>query len=158
MSKLSDLVREMNAKSRKLENSLINNRTVIAKDDLMKQYPQGIHINAFEFNTYDDADNFILTYVEDDGRYFYSTQVLTNMINNLLESYEGDIAALSRDFAEEPVLTKITKRLSKNRRNYFNYQFVVLQKGNSFVPVKEFGIAEIEDATVEDDGDILPPF
>ena len=145
MSKLSNLVREMSAKSRKFKDSLINNRTAISKDELIKQYPQGIHINKVEFDPFDDTDDFVCTYAEDDGRFFYSTMVLTKKFNTLLESYD-DIKELSRDFAEEPVLTKITKRLSnQTKRYYFDYQFVTSDKDDSF-------------AKVEDDGDVLPPF
>ena len=156
MSKLSDAAKRVNAMG-----PIWSGREGLNGTKIINLYPAGIHVNRIEPNTYKGAHGYIFTFTEDVTKYSSSNTVMTEKLDNLLDIYEGDLSELNRDLAENPLHVYLSIKNKDDGSFYYDCLFIgdePAEKSNAAEPVKEFGIAEIEDATVENDGDILPPF
>ena len=152
MGKLMDAVKVVNLKGR-----ITDGRTGIGSMNLAKTYPKGIHINRVEVNPFEaNAENYICTFDEAPDKYFTSTTVLTQKLDNLIDAYEGDLTELNRDLAETPLLTILKARVSKAGKNYVDALFVI---GAVTPEFETFDSVEIEDIPVDSfTDDDNPPF
>ena len=73
-----------------LLSALQNNREKISTSDLVKQFPDGITVNAFDFATVDDKTFAVVTFAEDDTKYYNGGTVLTKMCLAWAAGFDGD--------------------------------------------------------------------
>lgn len=73
-----------------LLSTLQNNREKITTDDLVAKYPDGITVNAFDFATVQDKTFAVVTFTEDDTKYYNGGTVLTKMCLAWAAGFDGD--------------------------------------------------------------------
>ena len=70
--------------------TLQSDREKISTSDLIKQFPDGITVNAFDFATIDHKSFAVVTFKEDDTKYYNGGTVLTKMCVAWADAFEGD--------------------------------------------------------------------
>jgi hypothetical protein len=101
-----------------LLSALQNNREKISTEDLINAFPDGITVNAFDFATVQDKTFAVVTFKEDDGRYYNGGTVLTKMCLNWAAGFAGDPEAASTALAKAGgVKLKFTESKTKNGNN-----------------------------------------
>lgn len=73
-----------------LLSSLQNNREKITTEELISSFPNGITVNAFDFATVKDKTFAVVTFTEDDSRYYNGGTVLTKMCVAWAAGFDGD--------------------------------------------------------------------
>lgn len=70
---------------------LMENREKISMDEIIEQYPNYITVNGFDMiNT--NGDTFpVLTFIEDNTKFFFGGAIMANICSGWLEHFEGDI-------------------------------------------------------------------
>lgn len=109
MSKLTEV-----AKNRTNTVHLYTDRERVKIPDLMRIFPDGVHINDFERSKGKRGDDyFLVTFEEDPNGYFYSNVVLYD----ILEAWEN-IEDCHKLLKREPVHIKFRDAESKNGTHY----------------------------------------
>lgn len=98
--------------------SLQNDREKISTHDLIQQFPDGITVNAFDFATIDDKSFAVVTFNEDDTKYYNGGTVLSKMCVAWAAGFAGDPEAASTALAKAGgVKLKFTEAKTKNGNN-----------------------------------------
>lgn len=101
-----------------LLSALQNNREKISTEELIATFPDGITVNAFDFATVQDKTFAVVTFSEDDSRYYNGGTVLTKMCLNWAAGFAGDPEAASTALAKSGgVKLKFTESKTKNGNN-----------------------------------------
>ena len=101
-----------------LLSSLQNNREKISTEELISSFPDGITVNAFDFATVQDKTFAVVTFLEDDSRYYNGGTVLTKMCLNWAAGFAGDPEAASTALAKAGgVKLKFAEAKTKNGNN-----------------------------------------
>lgn len=101
-----------------LLSSLQNNREKISTEELINAFPDGITVNAFDFATVQDKTFAVVTFSEDDNRYYNGGTVLTKMCLNWAAGFAGDPEAASTALAKAGgVKLKFAESKTKNGNN-----------------------------------------
>lgn len=101
-----------------LLSALQNNREKMSTEELINAFPDGITVNAFDFATVQDKTFAVVTFSEDDGRYYNGGTVLTKMCLNWAAGFAGDPEAASTALAKAGgVKLKFTEAKTKNGNN-----------------------------------------
>ena len=101
-----------------LLSSLQNNREKITTEELISSFPDGITVNAFDFATVKNKTFAVVTFIEDDSRYYNGGTVLTKMCLNWAAGFAGDPEAASTALAKAGgVKLKFTESKTKNGNN-----------------------------------------
>lgn len=129
MSRLGNAIQKVNATS-----GLTSGRTKIKTDDLIATYPDGVHITAISKNNYNGSNYYAYTFAEDPTKFFTSGTVVTEKTDELLDDYDGDMAALNADLRAEYLKAIFSKRRGKSNREYTNVAFL------GAVPASKFGV------------------
>lgn len=114
MSKMSDAARAAIGGSGTLTGGLEK----IKLDDLIAAYPDGVAVNGFDIVNYQGATFPVFTFCEDASRYFSGGMALKNMANRWLEICGGNIEQANAELAKEPVILKMEKVKTKNKRDF----------------------------------------
>lgn len=97
---------------------LQNDREKISTHDLIQQFPDGITVNAFDFATVDDKSFAVVTFKEDDTKYYNGGTVLSKMCVAWAAGFAGDPEAASTALANAGgVKLKFTESKTKNGNN-----------------------------------------
>ena len=106
------------AKAKVSGSFITNGREKIDTPDLIRMYPKGITINGVDFLKDGKGGEFsAFTFEEDDEKFFFGGQILTDIANDWFDGYES-AEDLSNDLANEPVKVKLSTKKSKNGREY----------------------------------------
>ena len=143
MSRLSNAVKTVAANS-----GITGGRTSIKCSELAEKYPDGIHITGIARNTYNGDSYFVYTFVEEPNKYFSGGKVLTGKTEELLESYDGNLAELNEDLAREHLQLFLSKRKGA-KYSYINAGF------GKVVPAEYFEKFSENTVTDEETGDII---
>ena len=101
-----------------LLSALQNNRNKISTEEIISSFPDGITVNAFDFATVQDKTFAVVTFSEDDSRYYNGGTVLTKMCLNWAAGFAGDPEAASTALAKAGgVKLKFTESKTKNGNN-----------------------------------------
>lgn len=101
-----------------LLSTLQNDREKISTHDLIQQFPDGITVNAFDFATIDDKSFAVVTFNEDDTKYYNGGTVLSKMCVAWAAGFAGDPEAASTALAKAGgVKLKFTEAKTKNGNN-----------------------------------------
>ena len=101
-----------------LLSSLQNNREKITTEELIQQFPDGITVNAFDFATVQDKTFAVVTFNEDDTKYYNGGTVLSKMCVAWAAGFAGDPEAASTALAKSGgVKLKFAEAKTKNGNN-----------------------------------------
>lgn len=74
---------------------LMNGRNKVSKDDLMRNYPDGVTVVGFDFVNGTKGDYPICIIAEDDKIFFNGGCVVDKIVRKWVEAYAGDIKGCS---------------------------------------------------------------
>ena len=98
--------------------TLQTNRGKISTEELIATYPEGITVNAFDFATVQNKTFAVVTFNEDDTKYYNGGTVLTKMCVAWASGFAGDPEAASTALAKSGgVKLKFTEAKTKNGNN-----------------------------------------
>lgn len=101
-----------------LLSSLQNNREKISTEELINNFPDGVTVNAFDFATVQDKIFAVVTFKEDDTKYYNGGTVLTKMCVAWAAGFAGDPEAASTALAKAGgVKLKFAEAKTKNGNN-----------------------------------------
>ena len=101
-----------------LLSSLQNNREKISTEELINAFPDGVTVNAFDFATVQDKTFAVVTFSEDDSRYYNGGTVLTKMCLAWAAGFDGDPESASIALGKSGgVKLKFTESKTKNGNN-----------------------------------------
>lgn len=107
MSRLANAVKNVQANS-----GITGGRTSIKCTELAEKYPNGIHITGIAHVQNNGSDFFAFTFVEEPGKYFTAGKVLREKTEQLLETYDGNLAELNEDLSKEHLQLFLSNRKS----------------------------------------------
>lgn len=98
--------------------TLQTDREKISTRELIQQFPDGITVNAFDFATVDDKSFAVVTFNEDDTKYYNGGTVLTKMCVAWAAGFDGDPESASIALGKSGgVKLKFTESKTKNGNN-----------------------------------------
>ena len=98
---------------------LVHNRTKIGTDELINNYPEGITINRVDSTIYDGRKGVVVTFAEDDTKFYNGGTALTKMFENIMVGTGKTIKEISQLLYEEGGLKiKFVPTFSKTGRQY----------------------------------------
>ena len=98
--------------------TLQTDREKISTEDLIATYPEGITVNAFDFATVQNKTFAVVTFNEDDTKYYNGGTVLTKMCVVWASGFAGDPEAASTALAKSGgVKLKFTEAKTKSGNN-----------------------------------------
>ena len=97
---------------------LMENREKISTNEVIKNFPDGITLNAVDVINTTDAKYPVFTFAEDSKRFYCGGIVLTKIVYTWLEEYNGDLGLLNHDLAEVGgVKVKLAERKTRDGKN-----------------------------------------
>ena len=120
--------------------SIMDGREKIKTDDIVQLYPNGICITGVAKNNYNGSTYPVLTFAEDPSKYFSGATAISQLVDGMLEGYDGDLAALNSDLQKEYLKIKLVK--TKTKRGY------------NFTKVIVVGVVPATPATVTDENGV----
>lgn len=79
---------------------LMQNRTKITTEDMIKFYPNGFTVTGFDFLTKSDGDGYaVMIFAEDNTKYFNCGALATKVATAWANAYDGDIETASAELA-----------------------------------------------------------
>lgn len=113
MKNFRDLARKATTLS-----EIMENRVKIQTDDVIKNFPDGITLNAVDVINTSEASYPVFTFSEDSDRFYCGGIVLTKIVNTWLEEYNGDLGMLNHDLAESGgVKVKLKEAKTRDGKN-----------------------------------------
>ena len=113
MKNFKDLARKATTLS-----ELMENREKISTEDVIKNFSDGITINAVDVIKTSTATYPVFTFAEDKKMFYCGGIVLTKIVNMWLEEYNGDLGMLNHDLAESGgVKVKLVESKTKDKKN-----------------------------------------
>lgn len=125
MSRLKDL-----AKKSVTANNIMAGKEKISVDDIIMLYPNGISINAVNMVTYfdkttrEDKSYPVFSFSEDNGKFFSGGVALKRIVDNWVEQYGGDMAAINEDLQAENVKIKMEKVKTNSNRTFVKVEIL----------------------------------
>ena len=97
---------------------LMENREKIQTSELIKNFPDGITLNAVDIIKTSDAEYPVFTFAEDSNRFYCGGIVLSKIVDTWVEEYNGDLGMLNHDLAESGgVKVKLTETKTRDGKN-----------------------------------------
>ncbi len=110
--------------------SIMDGREPIKTADIIAKYPDGICITGIAKNTYNGSTYPVFTFAEEPSKYFSGGTALSQMVDGMIDEYDGNLAELNSDLQKEHLKIKLVK--TKTKRGY-NFTKVIVV---GTVPVK----------------------
>ena len=115
---LADLAREA------CGGGLTSGREKLTTDELIKTYPDGVHIDGFDIVD-NSGDQFpVFTFTEDENRWFAGGKALRGIADKWLEFFGGDIDAINARLTAKPVHVVLVKTQTKKGKTYTTVRVV----------------------------------
>lgn len=95
MKNFRDLARKATTLS-----ELMENREKIQTGEVIKNFPNGITLNAVDIIKTTGAEYPVFTFSEDSSRFYCGGIVLSKIVDKWVEEYNGDLGMLNHDLAE----------------------------------------------------------
>ena len=136
------------ARSAMGSDSIMEGRESIKTADIIAKYPDGICITGVAKKTYNGSTYPVFTFAEDPSKYFSGALALTQLVDGMIENYDGNLAELNSDLSREYLKIKLTKVRTRN--------------GYYFTKVVVVGTVPADDEIVDDETgevyDVKAPF
>lgn len=91
---------------------LMSNREKIETQDLVKLYPDGVHVVACDLVETSDARYAVVVFQEDGSKYYNGGLILTKIVDAWLAL--GDMEAINKQLEKEPVKMKFSEGKTKS--------------------------------------------
>ena len=79
---------------------ILENREKIQTGEVIKNFSDGITLNAVDLINTSDAKYPVFTFVEDSSRFYCGGIVLSKIVDTWVKEYNGDLGMLNHDLAE----------------------------------------------------------
>lgn len=114
MKNFRDLARKATTLS-----ELMVNREKIQTSEVIKNFPDGITLNAVDIIRTSGVMTYpVFTFVEDSSRFYCGGVVLSKIVVTWLDEYNGDLGLLNHDLAESGgVKVKLTEGKTRDGKN-----------------------------------------
>lgn len=113
MKNFRDLARKATTLS-----ELMENREKIMTAEVIKNFPDGITLNAVDIIKTSDATYPVFTFSEDVHSFYCGGIVLSKIVDTWLDEYNGDLGLLNHDLAETGgVKVKLTEAKTRDGKN-----------------------------------------
>ena len=113
MKNFRDLARKATTLS-----ELMENREKIQTGEVIKNFPNGITLNAVDIIKTSDATYPVFNFLEDSNRFYCGGIVLSKIVDTWLREYDGDLEMLNHDLAEcGGVKVKLTETKTRDGKN-----------------------------------------
>ena len=113
MKNFRDLARKATTLS-----ELMENREKIQTGEVIKNFPDGITLNAVDVIKTSDAKYPVFTFVEDSTKFYCGGIVLSKIVDTWVKEYNGDLGMLNHDLAEcGGVKVKLTETKTRDGKN-----------------------------------------
>lgn len=113
MKNFRDLARKATTLS-----ELMENREKIQTNEVIKNFPNGITINAVDVIKTSDAEYPVFTFSEDSSKFYCGGIILSKIVDTWVEEYNGDLGMLNHDLAETGgVKVKLTETKTRDGKN-----------------------------------------
>ena len=97
---------------------LMENREKIQTSEVIKNFPDGITINAVDIVKMTDTSYPVFTFLEDLHRFYCGGIILTKIVGEWIKEYNGDLGMLNHDLAESGgVKVKLTETKTRDGKN-----------------------------------------
>ena len=128
--------------------SIMDGREPIKTADIIAKYPDGICITGIAKNTYNGSTYPVFTFDEDPSKYFSGGSALSQLVDGMIEEFDGNLAELNNSLKKEYLKIKLVK--TKTKRGY-NYTKVIII---GTVPAKNY--VDENGATIDSEtGEVL---
>lgn len=113
MKNFRDLARKATTLS-----ELMENREKIQTSEVIKNFPDGITLNAVDIVKMSDTSYPVFTFLEDSHRFYCGGIVLTKIVGTWIKEYDGDLGLLNHDLAESGgVKVKLKETKTRDGKN-----------------------------------------
>ena len=113
MKNFRDLARKATTLS-----ELMENREKIQTGEVIKNFPDGITLNAVDVIKTSDAKYPVFTFVEDSTKFYCGGIVLSKIVDEWVKEHNGDLGMLNHDLAESGgVKVKLTETKTRDGKN-----------------------------------------
>lgn len=113
MKNFRDLARKATTLS-----ELMANREKIQTGEVIKNFPDGITLNAVDLIHTSDTTYPVFTFLEDPSRFYCGGIVLSKIVDKWVEEYNGDLGMLNHDLSESGgVKVKLTETKTRDGKN-----------------------------------------
>lgn len=104
---------------------LMENREKIQTGEVIKNFPDGITLNAVDVIKTSDAKYPVFTFLEDSNKFYCGGVVLSKIVDTWLKAYNGDLGMCNHDLAESGgVKVKLTERKTRDGKNITEVEVV----------------------------------
>jgi hypothetical protein len=79
---------------------LMTGREQIKTKDIIKKYADGVTITDFDFAVLDDKAFVVLTFAEDNTKYYNGGLVATKIFQRIVDDFDGDILTARDEYAK----------------------------------------------------------
>lgn len=102
------------AKSQLTLCELMTDREKIDTEDIIKYHPNGITLREFEHNIEtENGTTVVYIFDEEPDKFAFGGKVIQNLIDGLIEDYEGDISELREDMKKQGLKIKLSSSKTK---------------------------------------------
>lgn len=148
MSRFEDAVNDVEMEK---QSSFINT------GDLMKTYPDGVHVTRIISSSYNDEPQMVCFFVENPEKRFAACTSLENRLNEYMTKgkYNGDIDAFGKDLEESNKYLHVKINPKAKGKNYFTVDCKLVDKpADAEVVDEETGevLQPAQPATITQDG------
>lgn len=98
--------------------SIMDGREPIKTADIIAKYPDGICITAIAKNTYNGSTYPVFTFAEEPSKFFSGATALSQLVDGMLDEYDGNMAELNSDLQKEYLKIKLVKTKTKRGYNF----------------------------------------
>ena len=98
--------------------SIMDGREPIKTADIIAKYPDGICITGVAKNTYNGSTYPVFTFAEEPSKYFSGATALSQMVEGMLDEYDGNLAEINADLQKEYLKIKLVKTRTKKGYNF----------------------------------------
>lgn len=96
---------------------IMEGREKLETKDIIRNYPQGVHICAAEPVTLQDGSDFWAFIIkEEPDKFAFSGFILNKIFNKILDYCEGDISAMNDELAKQNLAVRLYDGKTKDKK------------------------------------------
>ena len=113
--------------------SIMDGREPIKTADIIAKYPEGICITGIAKNTFNGSTYPVFTFAEEPSKYFSGGKALSDMVDGMIEDYDGNLTEINNDLQKSNLKIKLVKTKTKRGYNFTKVIVVGLVPADSYV-------------------------
>lgn len=97
---------------------LMNGRNKIKTEDIIKQFPDGVHITAADLAPNPKGEPYaVILFKEDEHSYYCGGLILTKIVRGMLDACENDFDIMNKELADDPIGIKLAECKTSDGKN-----------------------------------------